>query len=269
MHPTIGRLAGSAARAAAALLALVVPVECPGCGAPDVRLCRRCARALTAPAVPVPTPVPVPVPVWACAPYAGGVSRSVVAWKDRGRLDLTTALGAVLARAVAEALAAAPGPLPGRVLLVPAPSSAAARRARGTDVVAALARAAAVELRRQGLAVAVRPALRQRRRVADQAGLGAAARRANLAGALGVHPFSRSGLRGAAVVLVDDVVTTGATAAEGCTTLAAHGAVVLAVAAACWTPRRRPAEPPPSQPCSQGTFSPPRSSPADEDGVLH
>jgi predicted amidophosphoribosyltransferase len=259
-----GRLIAVAVRGTAALLALAVPVECPGCGAPDVRLCPHCTGELAAPARPVPVRIPVRVPAWACAPYGAAVARCVVAWKDRGRLDLTAALGAALARAVAAALDDGPWPAGDRVLLVPVPSSAAARRARGTDVTAALARAAAADLRRRGLPVGVRPALHQRRRVADQAGLGAVARRVNLAGALGVRRRSRPRLRGAVVVLVDDVVTTGATAAEACTVLTEHGARVVGVAAACWTPRRRQAER-----CSQGPFSSEGSFAADGRGVLH
>jgi predicted amidophosphoribosyltransferase len=265
VHPTIIGLPGIAARAAAALVALAVPVECPGCGAADVRLCPRCTRELAAPAraVGVAVGLAVPAPVWACAPYGGPVARCVVAWKDRGRFDLTAALGAALARAVVAALADDAGPAGHRILLVPVPSSAAARRARGADVTAALARAAGADLRRRGLAVGVRRALHHRRRVTDQAGLGAAARRANLAGALGVRRTSRTRLRGAAVVLVDDVVTTGATAAEACTALAEHGARVVSVAAACWTPRRSRAER-----CSPGTLGSEGSSPADDGGVL-
>jgi predicted amidophosphoribosyltransferase len=262
VHPTITRLPRLAARAAAALLALAVPVECPGCGAADVRLCPRCARDLSAPARRLP--LATPVPAWACAAYGGPVARCVVAWKDRGRLDLTPALGSALASAVAAALAEPPGPAAGRILLVPVPSSPAARRARGADVAAALARAAGTDLRRRGLAVEVRPALYQRRRVADQAGLGAAARRANLAGALGIRRTSQNRLGGAVVVLVDDIVTTGATAAEACSVLAEHGARVVGVAAACWTPRRSGAER-----WARGTFSSVGAFAADGRGLLH
>jgi predicted amidophosphoribosyltransferase len=50
--------------------------------------------------------------------------------------------------------------------------------------------------------------------VRDQAGLDHRERRANLAGSMAVAPGAESVLAGADVVLVDDVVTTGATLAE-------------------------------------------------------
>jgi predicted amidophosphoribosyltransferase len=234
--------------AVSALLALAVPVECPGCRTADVALCGACRGLLRV--CPVRVGAALPVPAWACAPYAGPVSRCVVAWKDRGRQDLTRPLGAALARAVAAALAdpaCAARPPPARVLrsgpvvLVPVPSSAAARRARGGDVTTALARAAAGDLRRRGVAVEVRALLRQRRAVSDQAGLGAAGRRANVDHAFGLRPGRRPRAvlaAGRPVVVVDDVVTTGASAAEACRVLCRHGGMVVGVAAACWTPRR-------------------------------
>lgn len=238
------RIAG----AAAALLALVVPVECPGCGAADVPICPGCGALLRA--APVRIGAALPVPAWACAPYVGPVSRCVVAWKDRGRQDLTALLAAALARAAAAALEQIPGTDPGPagrarrgpgVLLVPVPSSPAASRVRGADVTAALASAAARELRRRGLRVRARALLRQRRPVADQAGLGATGRRSNVDHAFGLRGGPRVRRIVSArpsVVVVDDVLTTGASAAEACRVLDRSGGTVLAVATACWTPRR-------------------------------
>ncbi|WP_439900805.1 ComF family protein [Streptomyces somaliensis] len=77
-----------------------------------------------------------------------------------------------------------------------------------------MASAAAGELRRTGVAARVAPVLRQGRAVADQAGLDARERRENLAGALEVVPGGIRLLRGVRVVLVDDVMTTGASLAE-------------------------------------------------------
>lgn len=243
------RLLAGLVRGVAGLWLLAVPVDCAGCGLADTTLCSGCRRLVDGPARPVP--VALPVPVHACASYAGPVSRIVVAWKDRGRQDLTAALAPALARAVAATVdaavdAAAPGAgrvagRAGPVVLVPVPSSARACRERGADVAACLAAAAARRLRARGLPVRAVPLLRQQRRVSDQAGLGATGRAANVAGAFA----RRRGRRlpaGAAVVVVDDVVTTGASAAEAVRVLRLHDAAVLGVAAVAWTPRRRPAE---------------------------
>ncbi|MEV5882000.1 ComF family protein [Streptomyces sp. NPDC052020] len=101
------------------------------------------------------------------------------------------------------------------VLLVPVPSTRRAVRARGHDPARRIALAAAGELRRSGTPARMLGALRHRRAVADQSGLGSRQRRDNLAGALAVVPGAARLLRGAAaVVLVDDVMTTGASLAE-------------------------------------------------------
>jgi hypoxanthine phosphoribosyltransferase len=82
--------------------------------------------------------------------------------------------------------------------------------------------------------------LRRRGRVRDSAGLSAAARRANLAGSFETDP-SVAPLRGALLVLVDDVVTSGATLTEAAAALSpvrrADDAPVLAAVVAA-TPRR-------------------------------
>ncbi len=102
----------------------------------------------------------------------------------------------------------------GEVLIVPVPSGRRVVRARGHDPVRRVALVAAGVLRRGGVKVRVASVLRQRAGVADQAGLGFRERRENLAGALRVSGAGARVLRGRAVVLVDDIVTTGASLAE-------------------------------------------------------
>ncbi|MGW2079747.1 ComF family protein [Streptomyces sp. NPDC001939] len=101
------------------------------------------------------------------------------------------------------------------LLLVPVPSARKAVRARGHDPARRIAYAAAAELRRAGVPARVLAALRQRRAVADQAGLDSRGRLANLAGALEVPAGARALLAsGGRIVLVDDVMPTGASLAE-------------------------------------------------------
>jgi predicted amidophosphoribosyltransferase len=76
-------------------------------------------------------------------------------------------------------------------------------------------------------------ALQHRRRVADQAGLTATARSTNLTGAL----QARLDLRGVRVIVVDDVVTTGATLTEAARALRDAGAEVPAAAVIATTER--------------------------------
>ncbi|MFD2082046.1 Predicted amidophosphoribosyltransferases [Actinopolymorpha cephalotaxi] len=216
---------------------LVLGCRCVGCGRPGRALCVRCAPALRTPAFrtePDPVPPGLP-PVWAVAPYAGVPRAALLAHKERGRTSLAGPLGAALATAVAAATPRRP------VVLVPIPSSAAVTRRRGHDPLSRIVGRAARAARRAGLAVTVRSALAVGRRVADQAGLDARARRANLAGAFVVRPRARDLLTGrAVVVLVDDVLTTGATLAEATRVLRAAGVHVRAAAVVAATRRRRP-----------------------------
>lgn len=232
---------GALARLVADLGRLLLPVECPGCGLPDERLCPACGSAFAGPPRRCESDVarldrmdgaPVP-PVWAVAPYAGPVRGVVVAWKDRGRADLTHVLvgsaeraGAALAPALADVAGW------GGVRLVPVPSTAAARRRRGADLVRLLAEGVARGLRSGGVAAGVAPVLRRRRR-RDQVGLGARARGRNAAGSVAVR--RRADARGV-VVLVDDVVTTGSTLAACRAALERAGALVVGAVVLAATP---------------------------------
>ena len=146
----------------------------------------------------------------AAARYADEVRAVLLAHKERGALALAAPLGVALAGAVRA------GPIwgHGAVVLVPVPSARRAVRARGHDPARRIALAAARELRRVGTAARVAAVLRQRRDVADQAGLNSRQRLENLAGALEVVPDGGRLLADGPVVLVDDLMTTGASLAE-------------------------------------------------------
>ncbi len=220
----------------AALLDLVLDGGCAGCSRPGAALCPACRAGLAAPARlawPIPSPPSLPEP-WAVTSYDGAVRAAVIAHKEDGRVALARHLGIALARSVlaGQADIGAVG-----LTLVPVPSRRSAVRARGHDPTRRLARVAAQTLRRDGHDVRVLPVVRVGRRLTDQAGLDAASRAANLAGALVVPGRLAALVAGSTVVVVDDVITTGASAAETARALDAAGAAVARVAVVAATTR--------------------------------
>jgi predicted amidophosphoribosyltransferase len=226
----------------AALLDLALPTTCAACDGRKGPLCEDCTCALEGglfdrPARVAPDPPPPGLPtVVACGPYAGVLRQLVSAYKDTDRRDLRAVLAPTLARAIARALHSSGRP----TLVVPVPSSRAAIRRRGDEPVADLTRAAVTLLTPD---VQFAPALRPVRSLSDQSRLNAQERAQNLAGAYAVRPAWQNRLEDRQILLVDDVVTTGATLTEAARALRAAGGNVLGAATLAATQRRHPGHP--------------------------
>ena len=207
---------------------LFLGATCPGCGRPSRALCATCTVVIAPrPAVVRTTPVDIA----ASGEHADVLRLTIVAWKEEGRTSLLRPLAHLLASSVVQVVGASRAP----VVLVPVPASRRSRLARGADVVDQLACAAAGLLRGAGVDVTVRQALRVARRTADQSGLDARDRARNLAGAFALR--SDEGLTDSTLVVVDDLVTTGATIAEAIRALTAAGHPPMAAATMAHRPR--------------------------------
>ena len=232
-------LGSAVSSAASRALDLALPARCSGCGREGEPLCPACAHALDARldlpgGTPIGMPVDLPAPLlqleW-CAPFAGPVRAALHDLKYSGERRLARPLGLAVARRwrrVGE----------GAELIVPVPVHAERERQRGYDQAGLIAAVAAAEL---GLPC-VR-ALERARETTAQFELGRADRAANVADAFRVRGSGARATAGGPVVpragpnasvtpvagrwvlLVDDVVTTGATLAACAVALERAGAM--------------------------------------------
>lgn len=158
--------------------------------------------------------------VTAGLPYDGVARAALLALKEQGRTALVGRLAVPFGRAVAAALQAHPD-----AVVTAVPSSRAARRRRGFEPVRLLASRAGIRLT---------PLFLPARPHAVQKGLGVAERTRNLDG---VFALARP-VHGIRVLLIDDVVTTGATLAAAADVLRGGGAEVVGAAVLALTERR-------------------------------
>ena len=223
--------------AARHLIGLATPWLCAGCGRPDEAWCAECTAHLAGPAFahqPRPAPDGLPL-IRSTARYAGPARAAIVAWKDHGRRDVALPLAQALAISLVQAFEEIPSDR--TIAVVPVPSSQASRRRRGEDVLLRVAHLAVRVLPRDLSARAlVLGVLSHERIPRDQSGLNARERRGNMDHAL---RCVRAPAPGTPVILVDDVVTTGATLAESARALRDAGAEVAAAATIAATQRRR------------------------------
>ena len=210
-------------RAIADLLELLLPQRCAVCGTDAAALCERCQRAFTGSVLR--QPLVGEILAFSCAEWNAETAPALLGLKQRGRTSLAKPLGQALGRTLRTALAEA-GPA-GPVAVVPIPSRAQSMRARGFKPVELL-------IRRAGAPVV--PMLQFARRVADQRGLSREQRQANLAGALRMRGRVPRGCAG--IVLVDDVITTGATLRAGAQALLDASVPVIAAVSLLATRRR-------------------------------
>ena len=202
---------------------LAFPGVCVGCGREGLPLCPACVPALNA-RIDEPAGVPIGLPgdipdsllqVEWCASFRGTVRAALHAIKYGAEQRVAGPLGQAVARRWARVGV-------GGDLIVHVPVHADRRRKRGYDQAELIARSAA-----QHLGLPHRSVLERHRATAAQFDLDRRDRATNVVGAFHVQQERRasSDIRGRWVVLVDDVLTTGATLSACATALEAAGAM--------------------------------------------
>ena len=206
---------------------------CAGCDRPGSVLCASCTDALR-PAVRFRRDVDLTdvvqdlrIPVVCALDYRGVVRRILYRYKDHGIRQLAGALAPALIASIECAAGHAGVSMP-TVALVPMPTRSSSVRRRGFDATALVVRRAATS------AAGVAPILRDVRASGAAKKAGAMERERGAIDAFHIALRTRS--ISAPVILVDDIVTTGATIREATSTLVLAGVHVIAVASIAGTP---------------------------------
>lgn len=232
VHPArLARVAQGVGEAFVELLAVLAPVECVCCGFEDSALCGTCARRLRllcarpfraegqAPAL-LTAEGAVILPVIAGGHYRDELAQALLSFKHLGQGRLASVLAPALGKAIRSAVGDAAG-----VCLIPVPSSNAAFRRRGFSPVHLLLGRLGQRGALPGLHMA--DALKKAPGPGSgQKGLGRGERARRVRGSMTVRLSRKRSLEGRACVIVDDVLTTGATLAEAARAVSSAGGVV-------------------------------------------
>jgi ComF family protein len=213
------------------IVGFALPPRCPGCGVvvgADHSFCLDCWRQLDFLGGPACACCGVPLelalhPDTRCGtcladpPIARALALKL---KHGGRIGTAVTMARLMARAI--------GPIAADTLVVPVPLHRGRLWRRGYNQSALIARA----LVRQAGGTLCVDLLRRTKATPLLRGLGRGARARAVAGAFGLSPAAKARVKGASILLVDDVFTTGATARACARALARAGAAEIVVA--CW-----------------------------------
>lgn len=221
------RLPGLVERLGRDVADLVLSRSCVGCGTFGATVCPECWSRIVDVHVPQVDDWPDDVPRWAASCYDGLTRDLIVEHKERGALTLSRPLGALLALSVATVMPTGP------VSVVSIPAHDRSVRRRGFDSLELVAAQCVRHLNANGRSVDCPRLLHRVRDDGRQVGRGRTARRMAVTGTMRARPsrYQRP------MVLVDDVITSGATLTEAVRALRATGALIAGVATIAATPR--------------------------------
>lgn len=214
----------------------MIPRGCAGCDMPDRVLCGDCTALMTE-HVRFDLPGTLTGEGLACGAYRGPVRHAVLQWKDHGDEECDGPFSRLLAD-----LLTGSGRLDGRpLLLVPAPSTSRSMHERGRWHMRQLTVRMASRLKRDGYGdIAVVPLLRTVGAGGKSVQMSGAAQRAQrLDGHIAVTRRANATGERRQVVLVDDIVTSGATMRYCVDALRRGGYDVLTAVVLAHTPLRR------------------------------
>ena len=197
---------------------LIFPTRCLGCSALGLEICSQCRKYWHPRIIRTHSRKPPDFPIYSAIPYSPIAGKVLLAAKESGisAADrvLTDALIFALTYCLDETRDA---------FLVPIPSRKKVARARGRQFISVIATEAA-----EFTSTPIEELLMHTRKVKDQSALDAKARSINLDGALTSLRFVSGN-----AVIIDDLVTTGATLHEAARALRAAGIAVAAAVTAC------------------------------------